>query len=340
MAVFSVNQVTQLYVAKKYVAASATGKTALTNKSNEGSISLIKDSDGENIYLSYRGAENLMRSDLIKKENILYAKGTKAEDLKDTIKSATITLDPKVNGGIPLSGQDYVVRIAFRQYVGMSDEDQWFKHGAVHAIKDMTPAEFYNALAISLFRNFSREAAPLVTFTLGGKVVDSIRTKTDGTAYLVDADGAEIVADGSGVTLTEAEQEWRLGLKSQGSVYFEIYPTTITVDGDEVCWGKVAKEDAGKRGNGRKIADLEYFFMGERADQYRGIAWPHNLETKYLVDPSEDNYCTFNIHYAYVAGNEGPQKSEKDITVVGTAAEINKLIAAFNTATGMTVATV
>ena len=79
--------------------------------------------------------------------------------------------------------------------------------------------------------------------------------------------------------------------------------------------------------------------MGERGDMYRQVGWPHNIPTTYLVDPAKA-YCVFDIHYAYVGSNESVQKSEKTITIVcADKAELNKVIAAFNTATGLSIAT-
>jgi hypothetical protein len=66
--------------------------------------------------------------------------------------------------------------------------------------------------------------------------------------------------------------------------------------------------------NGKKVADMEYFSMGERGDIYRNAGWPNVTKTQYLVDPSLD-YDVYDIHYAYVGSNEAVQKSEKDITI-------------------------
>ena len=113
-------------------------------------------------------------------------------------------------------------------------------------------------------------------------------------------------------------------------------------------WG-TAEEVASKGSidNGHNIADLEYFCMGERGDQYRNIGWPNVIKTKYLVDP-EKKYNTIDIHYAYVGDGVSVQKSEKDITIVvpkvgannqASNKLTNEIIAAINTATGLNIAT-
>ena len=78
--------------------------------------------------------------------------------------------------------------------------------------------------------------------------------------------------------------------------------------------------------------------MGERGDHYRNINWPYVIETTYLADPAEE-YHVIDIHYAYVGSNEGVQKSERDITLVGSKADINTVIGAINTAAGTSIAT-
>lgn len=335
MATFSTNQVRQLYVAKALKASHVLASDAA------GSIAVKNDTAKNHLYFEYKGADNLMRSDLIDIKNILYAKATDADAMAHKLKSVTVTLDTNVNGGVPVAGQDYILRIAFKQYVGMSDEDQYFKYGMVHAYADMTASHFYMKLALSLVKNFSREVTPLVKFTL---------TSSDGEAVPVDATTKEssLTKTYIALVINEVEQPWRLGIMEQTPVYFTVQPTTITVIGDERIWGTVKDTDpAGTINNGKKIADLEYFCMGERGDIYRGVGFPNNIPTTYLVDPTV-KYNVIDIHYAYVGSNESVQKSEKTITLVvpkvgadnqASNTLANSIISAINTATGLTIAT-
>lgn len=335
MATFSTNQVRQLYVAKALKTSHGLASEAA------GSIAVKSDTAKNHLYFEYKGADNLMRSDLIDIKNILYAKATDADAMAHELKSVTVTLDTSVNGGSPVAGQDYILRIVFKQYVGMSDEDQYFKYGMVHAYAGMTASDFYKKLALSLVKNFSREVTPLVKFTL---------TNSDGEAVPVDATTKESSLTGTytALVIDEVEQPWRLGVMAQTPVYFTVQPTTVLVSGDERIWGTVTdNEDAGTIDNGKKIADLEYFCMGERGDIYRGVGFPNNIPTTYLVDPTV-KYNVIDIHYAYVGSNESVQKSEKTITLVvpkvgdnnQTSNKLtNDIISAINTATGLTIAT-
>lgn len=325
MATFSVNQVRQLYVATAFKTPHVLASDAA------GSIAVKNDTAKSHLYFEYKGADNLMRSDLIDTKNILYAKATDATAMAHDLKSVTIALDSNVNGGAPVAGQDYILRIAFKQYVGMSDEDQYFKYGMVHAYAGMDASEFYKVLAVSLAKNFSREVVPLIKI--------EIKTASATTEVTPATKVADLTGTYTGVVITEVEQPWRLGVMAQTPVYFTVQSVPVTVNGDERYWATLTESTSGSIGNGKTIADLEYFCMGERGDMYRQVGWPHNIPTTYLVDPAKA-YCVFDIHYAYVGSNESVQKSEKTITIVcADKAELNKVIAAFNTATGLSIAT-
>lgn len=331
MSVFSTNQVRQLYVAKEL----KTPHALATD--DAGAIAVKNDTAKTHLYFEYKGADNLMRSDLINIKDIIDVKVTDADNMAYDIKKFTVTLDNSVNGGTPVAGQDYLLRIAFRQYIGMSDEDQYSKYGMVHAYSGMTASEFYKVLAISLAKNFSREVTPLVKIAV--KTAASSEEVTPLTK-LEDLDDTY-----TGVIITEAPQPWRRGIMTQVPVYFTVQPDRVVVSGDERIWGTVVEETDGVIDNGKTIADLEYFCMGERGDIYRGMAWPHNIETTYLVDPTQ-KYNVIDIHYAYVGSNEGVQKSEKTITLVvpkvgannQTSNKLaNDIVTAINTATGLSV---
>lgn len=350
MATFSTNQVRQFYVATKFE------DSNVTESDIAGTIAVSNDAEKKHLYFKYKGADSRMRSDLIDIENILYAKATSAGDMAYKMKSATITLDSSVNDGNPVAGQDYILRIAFKQYVGMSDEDQYFKYGMVHAYSGMTADVFYKTLAQSIAKNFSREIVPLIKievhsaaisnkgrFDENGYMTVTPSTKDNGkrdstNPYYID--DSAIVTDIDNIRITEVEQPWRLGVMSQTPVYFTVQPVEIIVDGDERIWGTVEMSTNGTIGNGKAIADLEYFCMGERGDIYRGIGWPNNIPTTYLIDPSK-TYNVLDIHYAYVGSNESVQKSEKTITIAcADKGVFDKIINAVKTATGLTIANI
>lgn len=338
MATFSTNQVRQLYV--------ATALKSSVASDTAGSIAVKSDTAKSHLYFEYMGAGGMTRSDLIDIKNILYAKATDADYLAYDLAKYKLTLDDTVNGGEPVVAQDYILRIAFRNYPGLSEEDQYFKYGMVHAVTGMTASDFYKTLALSLVKNFSREEQGLLKFYLETGGSDAGVVAGTPTEVTKDTKESSLTGTYTGIIIEEAPQDWILGVMEQAPVNFTIQPDLIIDNGDERIWGVVKKvTSTNSIPDGHKIADLEYFCMGERGDVYRMVGFPYVIRTKYLVDP-DIKYNVIDIHYAYVGPNESVQKSEKDITIVvpkvgannqASNALANSIISAINTATGLTI---
>lgn len=322
MATFSVNQNRQLFVAKEVVT---------TEPAKVGDLKLGGDKASTYMYFQHYGYGGLTRSDKIDLSSVMYAKITKAAALSRKLKNATVTLDTEVNEGNPISGQDYILRVFFRQYIGNSDIYQEAKYGAVHAYKGMSASDFYIKLAQSLAANFRKEAIPLLKFyvkTSSGKTEVTPAIAAMSLADAKNASKGNLTGTYTGVVLEEAEQPWRLGVRKQEEVFFDVIPTTVLYNSEEVVWGvaETGESDITIK-NGKKMADLEYFCMGERGDQYRTMGWPHNLETKYLVDPDKE-YNVLDIHYYFTDTGVNVQKSEKDITILAdTSVSLTTLVA-------------
>lgn len=302
MAAFSVHQVRQLYVANAY-------KKNLEALKDAGDITVVKEAKDSAIYFQYMGALlDKMRSDLIKVDNITNLRATKAEDMATKLKGWSLVLDPEVNGGQPVAGQEYILRLAFRQYIGMSEADQYFKYGMVHAYSGLKASDFYKEMALSVAKNLSKDITALVDVYLydgSAEVKVEASTKKD-----------SLTGTYTAIRFVEAVQPWHLGLMPQAVIPFEVQPVNVLVDGDQRIWGKVESYDPQvSLPEGQLIADLEYFCMGERGDQYRNMGWPNVIPTKYLVDPSKE-YDVLNIHYFYQGDGISVQKSEKDIQIV------------------------
>lgn len=294
MAIFSTNQVRHLYVVKNVVDGSTPQEV--------GDLAKITSADNSYFYFLYKDVDSLMRSDIIETKNIRSMKIIEGEGRKT--KTVTVTLNSNVNSGNPISGQDYILNIHLRQYIGMSDKDINVKFGAVRATKGDTASTFFKKMAISLAKNFSREAYPLLDFYIGDTQVTALTTLNDLTKETA-----------TSLVIKEHEQEWIRGVKSQEPVYYEVHPTTVYEDGEEVIWGETAETYTTTGTNFKEIADLEYFCKGERGDIYRNIGWPNVHQTTYLVQ-EDVMYDTLEIVYYYEEPGENPQKSEKVLTLV------------------------
>lgn len=326
MFIGSDNQFRNLYVMKTYKAS----ESALAAV---GDLTLKVDTAKSNVYLVYKDTEDTITSDLISIKNLLYAKLTKAADMARTLNSQSVTLNAD-----PISGQDYVLNVEVRNFVALGDDSTHIKFGAVHAVKDMTKSDFYKAMAVNLAKNLSREVSPILNVSLNK--YNSTGTTNTKVAVLVNGKMQNLAALTSTETYTsiiidEVEQPWRRGVAQVEPVNFNTTCGTVLVDGNDVIWGTVEKEEGDSVNNGKQIADMEWFYHGTRGDIYREATYPDNFDFKPLVDETKA-YSTLDIHFAYVGPGVEVAKSERTITVVcADAAELNKLITAIKTATGV-----
>ena len=300
--VFSTNQVRQLYVAL------ANGQLT-----NAGDLKVNKTTDGKQLYFTYVGAMgDTMRSDLIDVDKITSITIKKASDMAKKRVCHLVTLDSTINVGNPVTGQDYILRLLFRQYVGMSEANTMNKYGEVHINTDMSASDFYKKMAISIVQNCSKDINNLVEVEL--------QTSNSTVPVSVTTREADLGGTYTGILIYEGKLVWRLGRVSQGTIPFECQFVDIVYNGDEVEWGKTSLVHAKDKvlPQGELIADLEYFCMGERGDIYRNMGWPNAIETKYLVDPTK-LYNIITIHYHYEGTGLSSDKSEKDIQIAAVA---------------------
>lgn len=348
----------------------------LTNNDPAGTIGKVKavgEGNCKEIFFTYKGADNVLRSDLIQVKNLDYVKLVKAWDMVVPMKIVVVQLDSSVNGGLPKAGEDYVLRINLRQFHGGSDADVYIKDAVVHVNSAMTSGTeaqqkeaFYKAMEDALNRSFSRE--------VGATATSNPYLKFGGSA--------------NALTIWELPQSWALGTYSMQRVYFDVQPTTIFDGLEDVIWGKAEdrtyelyrlknesdpsegtepniyvapdssvspaiEEKQGIRvgytntstgvGNGRTIADLEWFCAGERGDQYRMMGWPDYIPTTYLVNPNLQ-YNVLEIHHAFTDTGVNSYRGEKDITIVAPdnsagKTALNAFITSLNSAAGTSVPT-
>lgn len=311
MAIYNVNQNRQFYVISEVIT------DANTEPTKEGQIKLGKSSDGKQIWFKHFGNGGLTRTDIIDVANICYAKNTAKATMQRKLRKVTVTLNSNINSGVPVVGQDYVLRIQVNNYLAPGDACKLIKSSAVHVTAGMTAAQFYEKMVDSLKKNFSRDSQPLLTFEV---------SKTTGETPTV-----------NGIIITEVEQPWRLGVLSQEAVNFEVIPTTVRYDGEEVFWGSTEYEETTTTvGNGKQVADLEYFCMAERGDMFRNMGWPNNIDVKYMVDPSRE-YDMLDIHYYFSDNGVQVHKSEKDLTIVTETTSVMTALKTALTGAGVTV---
>lgn len=320
MNVFTANQVNQVYVVNKAIAEG----TALSSKGDAG-IGVVKDAGGntvEQIYVKQYGAGGIVRSDLVSLDKIKSITYTPADKMsRKAARKMVVLSDDAISNGYVLKG-DYVLNMTFENAISLSPDNAYIKFAAVHANeKSLNASNFYKKLALSIAGNLGRDPEPvakalLATSASGADVVSVTASTKEG-----DLTGTYV-----GVIVEEVEQPWVIGIKQQRPLEFQLSPNTLDTYDGFYNWGKVLKpgdkngnatvaESGVVWSNGKLMADYEYFFMGERADQHRMWNWPKYTPTEYLVDASK-RYDVITIHYAYQGSNHAVQLSEKDLSLI------------------------
>lgn len=339
MATFSENQVRHLYVINSAADFSVGGNLA------DGFYFNMKDANGKPV-----------RSDII--TNVIAKGSTNATKMRRNLRASTIAMNSTVNSGNPIVGEDYTIRIEYSNFIAQSDEVFYHEFGSAHAISGMTAADLLIALAENLTTNTKKQEMVdvLLAYSNYTATVDTYKNApafstsvtyaegdlvkyTDGKTYVFtaahsagawDADDVDEFVP-AGIAIVEKPQAWILGRNQDSPVIFTTSLGTVSNNGDDVMWGTVDTAMTGTFGyvgNGRVIADMEYFYHGNRGDIYRMMSFPNVIDTKYMVDPTKE-YDAIDIHYAYVGANHSVQKSEKTITLVADSANSHAI---FNTA--------
>ena len=119
---FTENQSRQLYVVNSVV----TGNTEVTNASPAGAAKLKESADGKEFFFNIKGAsaDGLQRSDLVNKCQIMDIRATAADDMIHKMKKMEIVLDPAINSGNPVVGQDYVLSVEIKNYIALHANDE------------------------------------------------------------------------------------------------------------------------------------------------------------------------------------------------------------------------
>lgn len=281
---FTGNQVQQFYVMKGSLQTSSAPTTSNT-------VQLVSTAGAP--YIVVKGAAGNTRSDIM--TNIEYVKYTDAANLATKLKAVKVAAPSEI---LP---KKYIVNIEVSQFQGMSDEEKYFNYGEVDGEEEMTASNFCKALALSLVANQSREVSKLFNIKL---------LTADSSVDVTNASTATSLSGSyTGVVIAAASQvdEWVLGTAQLQNVMFEVSAPDCTITDYTATYNQSVAD-------GYKVADLEWFCMGNRGDIYRQVGYPNYINTKYLIDPTA-TYDLIDVHYSYVGSNESVQKSEKTITI-------------------------
>lgn len=269
---FSTSQVRQLYV--------VTGLTDST-PTTEGNIQVKATAGNKELYFLHKGKGGLVHSDLIPVRLIRSLTQTAYAKMHTKLKSKTITI-----GSTPVVGQTYDIKLTFRNYIGMGDEDITVRVGTATVKSTMTNAQLATALKNALEANMAGEN--LCSVSVASNVI----------------------------TIAEVEQPWELGKFPVAVIPFEVTLGTIVennVTHNE--WGTVAEGSTSTANDAiKKLADLEWFCLGDRASQDRQ-GGPYALESKTMINMGS-TYDVINIQYAFQGEGVSVQFSEKTLQLL------------------------
>jgi hypothetical protein len=299
---FNTNQTRHLYVAK----VDKTGSTLSDNLD----IQVAQAATGE-FYFTYKNADGLItRSDTIDPKKVLSVKLTAAADMDTKLTMYTVAVDTSKVTLANLVGKTLDCIVTAHQVFDYDYANSVSVVASVtgNATNTASAAAFHKDLAIAIAK-----AMPKLTNFPLFKVFSNGSEVTSSTA------ASDVTGASGGVVLVEAAQKY-----VRGKLNGEPCPLSVAfryADGnvDDIDWGTATPATSNISGNTivtgtRKVADLEWFALGERGDVYRGAMWPNDFETTYAVDLSK-TYDILTIEYYWAGNAENVQKSPRMIQV-------------------------
>jgi len=306
MATFSTNQVKHLYVAKALD----------TSLDTVGDIaaSAVGDKD---IVLKYVGNDGKVRSDIINLDKLVYAKAIKASTMDQYLDSSYIAC------GTAAANQSYILKVIFNSFSSPTDDDKGFIFAEYTAKSGDAAKNILAGLAVNLAKNATKAAynSLINVYVTTQSAGQSLTLNTN--AWKVEASDAEstVAAYGSlaGLVIEAADQPWSLGKEAFNLLRFDVFADTIVSSGVDTVWATITKgttHPTAALHNSKKIADLEWFCMGERGDVYRDISWPNSFTFTPLVNPNATyGYHILELAFYYDGDAEDVQKSPKEIVL-------------------------
>lgn len=276
MATFSNDQSRHLYVVKA-------NKASALATAGDVVVSGIKDDE---LFFKYQSPGGKMRTDLVPIKNITNCTSSKARAILSPVQK--ITFDTTV---LPVVGKSYTINLSTRgQYTG-----------------DMAYNEVKTATVVAKTTVVNDLAAAFKTELAGLIARDPAMSNV------------EVTQATNVITIGQTAPKFVLGVVQ--SRYLDIIPqcNPVTISGIETAFATVTYvTDAATAKyttpNGRTVADMEWFYMGERGDQYRMGGYPVNFNVQYLAD-STLNYDFIEVEYFWAGDAEDVQHSKKQLTL-------------------------
>lgn len=277
MANFNTYQTRNLYVVKNFLSSGEPDAA--------GELAMGTTATGEIFFKYFNGDGLATRTDLIRPASIISLKNTAAADMDKPVPQYTLTLDSAVTLANCV-GKTFTLTINLHQLLSYDMNDSM-------------------AVTASVVGNATNTANATAFYAAFATEIQNVMPKfTKAAAYTV-------TSSANGIVITPVPGPYRRGLLSK-----DIFPLTFSsrLHGDDIAWAEIAEAASAtvKIPSVYEIADLEEFALGERGDQFRGYAYPHNYEPTYLVDLSK-TYDIVSVEFAWQGNAENIQKSPRMI---------------------------
>lgn len=335
--VFSTNQVRQLYVVKSNETAedvrALVTASPYPNPANAGKTAVVKIYDYDNpaahtsglcdayelLYVNVDG--EIMHSDIIKRDNIRSIRFTPAAKLRTKLQTWTIKLGAD---GVGLNAN--VITDPQGNAFAANDKDVYYFDFSFPGFQNATDEEIETKTVAFQWKTGDWADAAVEAIKLAFKKRNNLDNKLVNVVK-VDATTIEVWAPEGGpwinglhdnkpnrieISVPEVEM---FSIPNLSSLPLEnnsrVIPCGCAVDTTASTTHVV--------GNAKMTADLEYFCMGERGDQYRMKGWPNYVPTRYMIGQNFDPRTEFDyldIHYYFQGEGVRSDKSEKVLTLV------------------------
>ena len=337
--VFSTNQVRQLYVVKSNETAedvrALVTANPYPNPANAGKTAVVKIYDYDNpaahtsglcdayelLYVNVDG--EIMHSDIIKRDNIRSIRFTPAAKLRKQLQTWTIKL-----GADGVGQNANVITDPQGNAFAANDKDVYYLDFSFPGFQNATDEEIETKTVAFQWKTGDWADAAVEAIKLAFKKRNNLDNKLVNVVK-VDATTIEVWAPEGG--------PWIQGLHDNKPNRIEISVPEVEIfsipnlsslpleNNSRVipcgCAVDTTANTTHVVGNAKMTADLEYFCMGERGDQYRMKGWPNYVPTRYMVPGIVgNNYNTefdyLDIHYYFQGEGVRSDKSEKVLTLV------------------------
>lgn len=314
---FNTNQARHFYVA-------TAKRDSIAAVASAGDLAMLSNKDY--VYFVYKNADgDITRSDTIPIKGIEYYNKRTAAQMATKLMAYTVALDTTNYSLSDLVGKTLTINIAVREFISYDAADSINVTAAVKVTSAMnTAALFHKALAIAIAKALPKRDYPY------------FKVFSNGSEVITDTAESDVTGAAGGVVLVATQQKW-----VRGKLTGEPFDLAVSFNVEDEAWGTVTVAPSAISNNTvisatYKLADLEWFCLGERGDVYRGFNYPNEYNPTYMINPADTttNYDMLTIQYAWQGKAENIQKSPRTIHIAGPAAAISAWTAALDTLTG------